>query len=256
MDHFAPDVTYEGAATGANKIWQCGIMAVRGILGQNPDQLKMAVDGLGTEFKYVTGKDGFYEDGSFVQHQWHPYTGGYGRSMLSQMADLIALLSGTPWAVPQPYEAMLYEWIHNGYEPLVYRGAMMDMTRGREISRPGCTDRWAGHSILVSMLRLSEVAPAAEKERLQAFVKANVLSDDNRDFMQDVPTYLLASARALMADGEVKRRRRSTRCSGRWTAQCTNAPDSRWVSRCRRTGSRTTRRSTARTSAPGIPATG
>ena len=204
MDHFAPDVTYEGAATGANKIWQCGIMAVRGILGQNPDQLKMAVDGLGTEFKYVTGKDGFYEDGSFVQHQWHPYTGGYGRSMLSQMADLIALLSGTPWAVPQPYEAMLYEWIHNGYEPLVYRGAMMDMTRGREISRPGCTDRWAGHSILVSMLRLSEVAPAAEKERLQAFVKANVLSDDNRDFMQDVPTYLLASARALMADGEVK----------------------------------------------------
>lgn len=137
MDHFAPDVTYEGAATGANKIWQCGIMAVRGILGQNPDQLKMAVDGLGTEFKYVTGKDGFYEDGSFVQHQWHPYTGGYGRSMLSQMADLIALLSGTPWAVPQPYEAMLYEWIHNGYEPLVYRGAMMDMVRGREISRPG-----------------------------------------------------------------------------------------------------------------------
>lgn len=204
MDHFAPDVTYEGAATGANKIWQCGIMAVRGILGQNPDQLKMAVDGLGTEFKYVTGKDGFYEDGSFVQHQWHPYTGGYGRSMLSQMADLIALLSDTPWAVPQPYEAMLYEWIHNGYEPLVYRGAMMDMVRGREISRPGCTDRWAGHSILVSMLRLSEVAPAAEKERLQAFVKANVLSDDNRDFMQDVPTYLLASARALMADGEVK----------------------------------------------------
>lgn len=35
-------------------------------------------------------------------------------------------------------------------------------------------------------------------------MKANVLSDDNRDFMQDVPTYLLASARALMADGEVK----------------------------------------------------
>ena len=72
MDHFAPDVTYEGAATGANKIWQCGIMAVRGILGKNPDQLKMAVDGLGTEFEYVTGKDGFYEDGSFVQHRVAP----------------------------------------------------------------------------------------------------------------------------------------------------------------------------------------
>ncbi len=204
MDHFAPDVSYEGAATGANKIWQCGIMALRGILGQNPDQLKMAVDGLGTEFKYVIEKDGFYEDGSFVQHQWHPYTGGYGRSMLSQMTDLITLLSGSPWAVPQSYEVMLYEWIHNGYEPLIYRGAIMDMVRGREISRPGNTDRVAGHHILVSMLRLSEVAPPAEKERLQAFVKANVLSDNNRDFMQDVPTYLLATARMLMADGKVK----------------------------------------------------
>ena len=204
MNHYAPDVTYAGAATGANKVWQCAAMAARGFLTQDPAKLDMAVKGLETEFKTVTTSDGFYEDGSFVQHQWHPYTGGYGRSLLENLVNMIEIVHGSQWEIPQAQMEMLYGWVRNAYEPLLYRGAFMDMVRGREISRPGCTDRWAGHSILVSMLRLSEVAPAAEKERLQAFVKANVLSDDNRDFMQDVPTYLLASARALMADGEVK----------------------------------------------------
>ncbi|MFQ8807337.1 MAG: hypothetical protein ACLR8Y_22895 [Alistipes indistinctus] len=74
MNHYAPDVTYEGAATGANKVWQCAAMAARGFLTQDPAKLDMAVKGLETEFKTVTTSDGFYEDGSFVQHQWHrPY---------------------------------------------------------------------------------------------------------------------------------------------------------------------------------------
>lgn len=68
MNHYAPDVTYEGAATGANKVWQCAAMAARGFLTQDPAKLDMAVKGLETEFKTVTTSDGFYEDGSFVQH--------------------------------------------------------------------------------------------------------------------------------------------------------------------------------------------
>ena len=72
MNHYAPDVTYEGAATGANKVWQCAAMAARGFLTQDPAKLDMAVKGLETEFTTVTTSDGFYEDGSFVQHQWHP----------------------------------------------------------------------------------------------------------------------------------------------------------------------------------------
>ena len=42
MNYYAPDVTYEGAATGANKIWQCNSMALRGILAHDPDMIRMA----------------------------------------------------------------------------------------------------------------------------------------------------------------------------------------------------------------------
>lgn len=59
MNHYAPDVTYEGAATGANKVWQCAAMAARGFLTQDPAKLDMAVKGLETEFKTVTTSDGF-----------------------------------------------------------------------------------------------------------------------------------------------------------------------------------------------------
>ena len=200
MDYYAPDVTFEGASTGANKIWQCGNMALRGIIAQRPEQVKMAIDGLGTEFVYVTTKDGFYRDGSFVQHQWHPYNGGYGASMLSHMANVIPMVHGSAWEVPQEYQQMLFEWVRNGYEPLLYRGAMMDMVRGRKISRKGYGDRGSGHNILVSMLKLSDVAPEAEKARLRSVIKGHMLSDTYRDLMQDMPTYLVGEARALLAD--------------------------------------------------------
>ena len=76
----------------------------------------------------------------------------------------------------------------------------MDMVRGRKISRKGYGDRGSGHNILVSMLKLSDVAPEAEKARLRSVIKGHMLSDTYRDLMQDMPTYLVGEARALLAD--------------------------------------------------------
>ncbi len=203
MNNYAPNVTYEGASTGANKIWQCKNMILRGIIGKNAEQIKMGIDGLDTEFKYVTTHDGFYRDGSFVQHQWHAYTGGYGRSMLRELAEIIIMVHDSEWAVPENHQTMLYEWIHNSYEPVVYRGALMDMIRGREASRPE-SDRGAGHSLLVSLVRLSEVAPEAEKKHLQSFVKANILADYGcRPFLNDAPTYLLPTVKKILNDPSI-----------------------------------------------------
>ena len=204
MNYYAPDVTYEGAATGANKIWQCNSMALRGILAHDPDMIRVAVDGLQTEFKIVRTHDGFYEDGSFVQHQWHPYTGGYGRSLLGQLTEMVNLVQGSSWEVPEEQVNMLYGWVHNAYEPLMFRGAMMDMVRGREVSRPGAGDRGTGHSILVSMFMLSQSAPEPERSRLQSAVKQQALEDTYRDLIMDIPLYLVADYRAMMADENIR----------------------------------------------------
>lgn len=203
MDYYAPNVTFEGASTGANKIWQCGNMVIRGILAKRADQVKIGVDGLDTEFKYADTKDGFYKDGSFVQHQWHAYNGGYGASMLSHMANVIPMVQGSEWEVPQHHQKMLFEWIRNGYEPFMVRGAIMDMVRGREMSRT-YNDRSSGHSILRSILILSEVAPEEERAHMQSFVKAQILSDTYINAIPEMPTFLLAKARKLIEDPSVK----------------------------------------------------
>lgn len=199
MNHFAPDVTYQGASTGANKIWQCKNMVLRGIISHNAAQIKMGIKGLDTEFNYVETKDGYYRDGSFVQHQWHAYTGGYGRSMLREMTDILVTVRGSDWDFPEEHRKMIYEWVHNSFEPVIYRGALMDMVRGREASRPE-QDREAGHSLLMTFIRLSEIAPETEKKRLQSFIKSNIQADTYHHFMDDVPTYLLPAVKKIMND--------------------------------------------------------
>lgn len=203
MNHYAPDVTYEGAATGANKVWQCAAMAARGFLTQDPAKLDMAVKGLETEFKTVTTSDGFYEDGSFVQHQWHPYTGGYGRSLLENLVNMIEIVHGSQWEIPQAQMEMLYGWVRNAYEPLLYRGAFMDMVRGREMSRPGAGDRGTGHSIMQQLFRLSQLSTPTEKAYLQSLVKGHALADSQRDMIDDIPFYLIGEYRKMMADTTV-----------------------------------------------------
>ena len=202
MNYYAPDVTYEGASTGANKVWQCKNMVLRGIIGHNAEQIRMGIDGLDTEFAYVTTHDGFYRDGSFVQHQWHAYTGGYGRSLLRELVEIVVTVQDSEWEVPENHRNMLFEWIHHAYQPFIYRAALMDMVRGREIARAE-QDRAAGHAMLVSLLRLSAKAPESEKNWLQPFIKANILADTWRSFPEDVPTYLLPVAKKIMNDPDI-----------------------------------------------------
>ena len=202
IDFYAPGVEYEGAATGANKVWQCYSMIVRGILAQDEAKIKMGVDGLGTEFKYVDTGDGFYEDGSFVQHGWIPYTGGYGNGMLADLTTISSLLHGSQWQLPEQYSDMLGSWVENAYLPLVYKGAFMDMARGREITR--VTDHSTGRSILMSAYKVAKIAKPEVRDRVMGIVKYNILADTLCDFVATaVPTELIPEVRAFLADSTI-----------------------------------------------------
>ncbi len=204
LDFYAPGVTYEGASTGANKIWQCSSMVLRGILAHDETKIKMGVDGIDTEFKYVDTHDGFYKDGSYLQHQWHPYTGGYGAGFLRDVVNLMGIVHGSKWAVSDSHMGMLCEWIENSYLPLIYNGAMMDMVRGREIARQAASDRATGHSILWSAYNVSKMVPEDVKNRLQPLIKYEMKSDTFRDFLTyDVPLWQLKELRAFLNDNNV-----------------------------------------------------
>ena len=80
--------------TAANRMWKIHIVTIRGIIVKDSAKLLAARDAFSELFIYVKRGDGFYADGSFIQHRGHPYTGGYGASLLGRLAPVLALLNG------------------------------------------------------------------------------------------------------------------------------------------------------------------
>ncbi len=192
--------------TQANKVWKARVVGVRGCVVKDAAKIALARDAFSSVFPYVTSSDGFYRDGSFVQHDYLPYTAGYGASLLSNMTPMLSWLAGSAWAVTDPAQTNLYQWVYNSFEPLIYRGAAWDLVRGREISRSGSSPQSTGHSILLSILQVSQFAPAADAARMRSMVKYWAQSDTVRNFVANTPLPLLTAAKQLMADAHVASR--------------------------------------------------
>lgn len=137
------------AETGANRADKALIVALRGLLARDGSVVALARDGLSdvrdggrnSLFAHVTSGDGFYADGSFVQHGYVAYTGTYGSVLLGGVGQLIALLSGSGWAVTDPRVDVLYEAVDRSFTPVLFDGLMMDAVRGRAISRERARDQ-------------------------------------------------------------------------------------------------------------------
>ncbi len=77
-------------AVGANRADMCKVVIYSGLLSKNEDRIKLGVSKLDPLFKYVEeiieeeGKkiDGYYKDGSWIEHGSIPYAGAYDQSLL------------------------------------------------------------------------------------------------------------------------------------------------------------------------------
>lgn len=184
IDHYHQNT--EGrhwANTGANRVWRARIDVGLGALLESDARLLEGRDKLSVVFPYTTAGDGFYRDGSFIQHNTHSYTGGYGTHLIANLAPLISMVADTPWMVVDPNLGNLFRWVEEAYDPVMYRGAMMDMTRGREVSRPG-SDRVIGHAVLAAIADIARFAPAEAAARFRSMVKGAILSDVARNFLE------------------------------------------------------------------------
>lgn len=192
-------------ATGANLADKCKIALLRGVLVHDPDKIRMAVDKLSPVFPYVTSGDGFYIDASFIQHSRHPYTGSYGLVLLADIANLLYLVAGSQFDVADPERANVSRWVTDGFAPLIFKGAMMDMVRGRAISRNGSSDHATGHSTIASLLRITQFAPEDEAAALRSTIKRWLLEDISRDFTSGLPLDLIGEARRILNDETIPR---------------------------------------------------
>ncbi|CAI6087041.1 polysaccharide lyase family 8 super-sandwich domain-containing protein [Cohnella sp. JJ-181] len=196
VDYCQPSV----AMTGANRAWEAIIVGLRGVIVKDSAKIANATNGLSNIFDYVTKGDGFYADGSFVQHSYFAYTGGYGVSLIESVSSLMYLVAGSSYDVTDPDKQNVYKWIYDAYEPLIYKGAMMDMVRGREIVKDWEED---SHRALRSIILLSEIAPSADAAAFKSMIKYWMQSDTVNSILTYPSVRIIALATGILNNASV-----------------------------------------------------
>lgn len=110
------------------------------VLGQR-DRITKAVADQMTVFETIDPyqlrhgvKDGYYADGSFIQHDSVAYTGAYGRVLLTRVTQTIKILDGTGFVPDTDLVPTVHGWLKNGFAPVIFEGWMMELVLGRQVS--------------------------------------------------------------------------------------------------------------------------
>ncbi|MGP3635920.1 polysaccharide lyase 8 family protein, partial [Streptomyces sp. 24-1644] len=215
--HYTPDPNLWRAdrqiATGANRVWISTVVAVNAVLRDDGASLARVRDALsdveGSGANSVlafndasaaaqgTG-EGFYSDGSFLQHYKHPYTGGYGKELLNNLSRLLNLLAGTAWTVTDPDLDNVRIWVDEGFDPLLARGDVLASVCGREIARPSKQGHASAQTVIEAVLRLIPGFPGETAERFTSLVKQWIAEDTYRDFLAVTDLASLVAARQVI----------------------------------------------------------
>ena len=120
--------------TMANRIDIAFTTIFAGALQQDYRRIALSVEMLRECFKTVEKGDGFYKDGSFIQHDYFPMTGKYGISLIKSLSTISFSLEKTIFRLDEKMKNYQYNWIINSFLPIIYNGIILDSVRGREIS--------------------------------------------------------------------------------------------------------------------------
>jgi hyaluronate lyase len=260
IDHFVNDPYWmfppergKVLSTGANRVDLCQAIIVRALVTDDEAKLTHARDGLSDTWQYVTTGDGFYRDGSFVQHTWVAYTGTYGHVLLGGIGKLLALLANSPWQVTDPKRQILFDSVAKAYLPVVHDARMMDFVRGRAVSRYNASDHNDGYTAAEAILRLANGVDTALATQWRAAVAGWLQRDTYGSMLSGATIPRVALVKSLSGVTPAPSPT-GTRCSPAWTVRCIAAPAGRTRSRWPAAGSRTTSAATARTSWATTPA--
>ncbi|TCC20766.1 polysaccharide lyase family 8 super-sandwich domain-containing protein [Kribbella speibonae] len=163
--------------TGANLVDITANRVIQGALLNDDARIRKALQDQFTVFATVDPynlqhgvTDGYYADGSFIQHASVAYTGSYGKGLLSRVVQTVKVLAGTEYAQSDDLVGVVQGWVEHGFAPLIFEGWMMEIVKGRAVSRTG-----TGYDdvavIVEAIVDLADYATGADAARLKAFAK-------------------------------------------------------------------------------------
>lgn len=190
-------------STGANLVWKVTAAALTAVIQGDEEKLSDARDALLPLFKNTSEGDGFYDDGSFIQHDRYAYTGGYGVSLLHDVVRLIVWVQGTRWEFPAEARESVAGWINRSFVPLMFRGSMLDMVSGRETSREDSQNHDSGCSVITSCLRFARVLQGKDRLRLLSKAKGWIIADTYKPYLAEAPPDTAKQALDLLEDSSI-----------------------------------------------------
>ena len=199
--YFQPDPRYSGnnpvaihpsgkplrLSTGGNRVDTVKISLFRGILLEDEGEIKLALESLPEVWEY-NEKDrgeGFYRDGSFIQHEAIPYAGGYGEVLLSGIGEILYVISDSEYTSVVKKVDDLYEIILNSFEPFFYNGSFTDMLSGRGIDRANNSDSVIGHRILNDILVVSSIFEDYKYKKLEDIVLREIVKYGVEKYLEE-----------------------------------------------------------------------
>ncbi|HDI0956466.1 TPA: polysaccharide lyase 8 family protein [Staphylococcus aureus] len=194
-------------AKGGNLVDIAKVKLLESIIEEDKDMTKNSIDSFNKVFTYVQSnstdkeRNGFYKDGSYIDHQDVPYTGAYGVVLLEGISQMMPMIKETPFKETSQNDTILKSWIDDGFMPLIYKGEMMDLSRGRAISRENETSHSASVTVMKSLLRLSDAMDESTKAKYKKIVKTSVKSDSSYKQNDYLSSYSdISKMKALMED--------------------------------------------------------
>ena len=196
--------------TGGNRADKVLACILRGIVARAEDDIILARDALSdiegdgarSLFQYVSSGNGFYPDGSYIDHEYLPYVGTYGNVALTGVARSLMLLAGSPWEVTDPDVTVILDAPEKSFSPFIWSGRMMETVRGRAVSREHERDYDDAWSTANSLMLLATQIDEPYRSRYRSLAKG-WLTRCSEDYSAAASLSDLSRALPLLADPDV-----------------------------------------------------
>ncbi len=193
------------SGTMANRVDIAYAVMGAAALQQDYERLAISRDFLDECAVYVETGDGFYSDGSFIQHSVIAYTGSYGPIMLEALSKIMLATADTCFRFSDEMIENQYSWAIDSYVPLMYHGAFYGHVRGRSISRTS-TDVGLGLTAVRGMIRMTKYMTKADDIKLTKSILKEYAEYNGAYYRASLSPYDLSIYDGIMADTSVSAR--------------------------------------------------
>lgn len=197
--------------TGGNRADKALACILRGIVARHANDIALGRDALSdlkgggkaSLFKYVTAGNGFYADGSYVDHGKLPYVGTYGNVALIGISRSLMVIAGSTWDVTDPNKTVILDAATKSFAPFIFSGRMMETVRGRAVSRQkerDFHDAWTtANALMLLGTQIAEPYRSTYKSLAKGW-----LASCSEDYTRFAGLSDLSRALPLLADASVK----------------------------------------------------